>query len=121
VNSWWWVAIGLVAWCGVAVVIGLCIGPVLSRSSRVRESLDQQWTKGSTGHEPTRDDQSAPEKQLSTGAAATGEAGGDGESVPEPRHASGPAIARQRDPSTSKRNSTTSPSLPTQSLPSMRA
>ena len=114
-NSWWWVAVGLVAWCGVAVVIGLCIGPVLKRSSRVRESLDQQWAQVSTGHEPARDDQPTLEGQLSTGVAD-----GDGESVPEPRHAFGPAIARPRDPSTSKRKATMSSSLPAQSLPSMR-
>ena len=40
---WWWVPIGLAAWFLAAVVIGLCIGPVLGRSSRVRESLDQRF------------------------------------------------------------------------------
>ena len=47
---WWWVPIGLAAWCLAAVVIAMCIGPVLSRSSRVRESLDQQFAEISDGH-----------------------------------------------------------------------
>jgi hypothetical protein len=40
VNAWWWVAIGLVAWCGVSLVVGLLLGPVLRRSSRAQEALD---------------------------------------------------------------------------------
>ena len=42
VNAWWWVPIGLAAWCLVAVVLALCIGPVLRRASQARESLDRQ-------------------------------------------------------------------------------
>jgi hypothetical protein len=41
-NAWWWVPIGLAAWCLVAVVLALCIGPVLRRASPARESLDRQ-------------------------------------------------------------------------------
>ena len=41
-NAWWWVPIGLAAWCLVAVVLALCIGPVLRRASQARESLDRQ-------------------------------------------------------------------------------
>ena len=41
-NAWWWVPIGLAAWCLVAVVLALCIGPVLRRASQTRESLDRQ-------------------------------------------------------------------------------
>jgi hypothetical protein len=42
VNAWWWVPIGLAAWCLVAIVLALCIGPVLRRASQARESLDRQ-------------------------------------------------------------------------------
>ena len=41
-NAWWWVPIGLAAWCLVAVVMALGIGRVLGRTSQVRESLDRQ-------------------------------------------------------------------------------
>jgi hypothetical protein len=49
-NVWWWVPIGLAAWCLASVVIARCIGPVLRRSSQVRESLDQQFAETSDGH-----------------------------------------------------------------------
>jgi hypothetical protein len=84
----WWVLIGLAAWFGVAVVIGLCIGPVLRRCSQVRESIDQQWDEISDGHESPRDERQASEGWLSTGA-------GGGEPVPDPRRARGPAIVRR--------------------------
>jgi hypothetical protein len=42
VNAWWWVPIGLAAWCLVAVVMALGLGRVLGRASQVRESLDRQ-------------------------------------------------------------------------------
>ena len=44
-NAWWWVPIGLAAWCLVAVVMALCIGTVLRRASQTRESLDRQVTE----------------------------------------------------------------------------
>ena len=47
---WWWVPIGLAAWFLASVVIGLWIGPVLRRSSEIRESLDQQVAEISGGH-----------------------------------------------------------------------
>jgi len=50
VDVWWWVPIGLAAWCLASVVIALWIGPVLRRSSQVRESLDQQFAETSHGH-----------------------------------------------------------------------
>jgi hypothetical protein len=50
VNMWWWVPIGLAAWFLASVVIALCIGPVLRRSSQVREALDQQSAAMSDGH-----------------------------------------------------------------------
>jgi hypothetical protein len=39
-NVWWWVPIGLVAWFGVSLAVGLFLGPVLRRSSRAREALE---------------------------------------------------------------------------------
>jgi hypothetical protein len=47
---WWWVPIGLAVWFLASVVTGLCIGPVLRRSSQIRESLDQQVAEISDGH-----------------------------------------------------------------------
>jgi len=41
-NAWWWVPIGLAAWCGVSLVVGLWLGPVLRRSSQARDALDAQ-------------------------------------------------------------------------------
>jgi len=68
-DVWWWVPIGLAAWCLASVVIALCIGPVLRRSSQVRESLDQQFAETSDGH---------------------------GKPVPAARRASDPTVVRQR-------------------------
>jgi hypothetical protein len=68
-DVWWWVPIGLAAWCLASVVIALCIGPVLRRSSQVRESLDQQFAEKSDGR---------------------------GKSVPAARRGSDPTVARQR-------------------------
>ena len=51
-NAWWWVPIGLAAWCLVAVVMALCIGAVLRRASQARESLDRQVTDESDGTDP---------------------------------------------------------------------
>ena len=51
-NAWWWVPIGLAAWCVVAVVMALCIGPVLRRASQARESLDRQLMEVSDGDDP---------------------------------------------------------------------
>jgi hypothetical protein len=50
VNVWWWVPIGLAAWLLASVVVALCIGPVLRRSSQIRESLDQQFAETPDGH-----------------------------------------------------------------------
>ena len=41
-NAWWWVAIGLIAWFGVSLAVGLLLGRVFRRSSQVREALDAQ-------------------------------------------------------------------------------
>jgi hypothetical protein len=52
VNAWWWVPIGLAAWCLVAVVVALCIGRVLRRASQVRESLDRKVMEQSDEDDP---------------------------------------------------------------------
>jgi hypothetical protein len=41
-SAWWWVVIGLVAWLGVALAMGLLLGPFFRRSSQAREALDAQ-------------------------------------------------------------------------------
>ena len=68
-DVWWWVPIGLAAWCLISVVIALCIGPVLRRASQARESLDQQFAETRDGHS---------------------------KSVPAARRASDPSMVRQR-------------------------
>jgi len=49
-SAWWWVLIGLAAWFGVALAVGLLLGPVLRRSSAAREALDAQL--GQMGQTP---------------------------------------------------------------------
>ena len=51
-NAWWWVPIGLAAWCLVAVAMALCIGRILTRASQVRESLDRQLMEQADGDDP---------------------------------------------------------------------
>ena len=51
-NAWWWVPIGLAAWCLVSVVMALSIGRVLRRASQVRDSLDRQLMEQSDGDDP---------------------------------------------------------------------
>jgi hypothetical protein len=41
-NAWWWVAIGLVAWFGVSLAVGLLLGRAFSRSAQARDALDAQ-------------------------------------------------------------------------------
>jgi hypothetical protein len=60
VNPWWWVPIGLAAWFLVSIVVALCIGPVLRRSSQAREPLDQELEELSSGNrEPPQDEREA--------------------------------------------------------------
>jgi hypothetical protein len=61
VNAWWWVPIGLAAWCVVAVVMALCTGPVLRRASQARESLDRQVMELSDGDAPYTSKQTRPD------------------------------------------------------------
>jgi hypothetical protein len=55
-NPWWWVLIGLAAWFGVSLAVGLMwLGPALGRSARARDALDAQ--AGETpGHEKSPHD-----------------------------------------------------------------
>ena len=39
-SAWWWVAIGLAAWLGAALAMGLLLSPFFRRCSRAREALD---------------------------------------------------------------------------------
>ena len=39
-NAWWWVAVGLAAWCAVSLPVGLLLGPFFRHSAQVREALD---------------------------------------------------------------------------------
>jgi SRSO17 transposase len=52
VNAWWWVPIGLAAWCLVSVVMALGIGAVLRRASQARKSLDRQAAEISGEDDP---------------------------------------------------------------------
>ena len=37
-NVWSWVPIGLVAWFGVSIAVGMWLGPVLRHCSQAREA-----------------------------------------------------------------------------------
>jgi hypothetical protein len=50
-SAWWWVPIGLAAWFGVALALGLLLGPALKRSSQAREALDAQVGETPAGRE----------------------------------------------------------------------
>ena len=50
--SLWWIPAGIAAWFLMSVAIGLCIGPVLGRSSQAREAPGQQWARASGAREP---------------------------------------------------------------------
>jgi hypothetical protein len=55
-NAWWWVPIGLAAWSGASLAVGLWLGPVLRRASQAREALDAQTGETLAGHqEPPKD------------------------------------------------------------------
>ena len=50
-SAWWWVAIGLVAWLGAALAMGLLLSPFFRRCSRAREALDAQVAGTLTGRQ----------------------------------------------------------------------
>jgi hypothetical protein len=55
-NAWWWVLIGLVAWFGVSLAVGLWLGQVFRRSSQAREALDAQAGETPARREEPPDD-----------------------------------------------------------------
>ncbi len=50
-NAWWWVPIGLVAWFGVSLAVGMWLGPILMNCSRAREPQDA-LSIAAMGHAP---------------------------------------------------------------------
>jgi hypothetical protein len=51
----WWVPIGLVAWLGISLAVGLLLGPILSRSAQAREALDAREEAPAEPQEPPED------------------------------------------------------------------
>jgi hypothetical protein len=49
-NAWWWVLVGLAAWSGVSLAVGLWLGPVLGRSSRALEAPNVHTGETLAGH-----------------------------------------------------------------------
>lgn len=52
--SLWWIPAGIAAWFLVAIVVSLCIGPVLGRRSQVTVAASQQWVKVPDARKPAR-------------------------------------------------------------------
>ena len=52
--SLWWIPVGIVAWFLIAIVAGLCIGPVLGRRSPAGEAAGKQWMAGQQWMNQTR-------------------------------------------------------------------
>jgi hypothetical protein len=50
-NAWSWVPIGLAAWFGVSLAVGMWLGPVLRYCSRAAETLGAQSSRR-MGHAP---------------------------------------------------------------------
>jgi hypothetical protein len=60
-SAWWWVPIGIVTWSGIAIAVGLLLGPVLRRSSQAREALEAQM--GQMGQTPAEHEGPPPDGQ----------------------------------------------------------
>ena len=59
--SLWWIPAGIAAWFLIAIVVGLCVGPVLGRCSQAREAASRQRTRAAGAPEPTwKDRQVSP-------------------------------------------------------------
>jgi hypothetical protein len=55
-STWWWVPIGLIAWGGLSLAVGLLLGRVFRRSAQTGEALDAQKGEAPTGcQEPPQD------------------------------------------------------------------
>jgi hypothetical protein len=66
--SLWWIPAGIAAWFLVAVVVALCIGPVLGRRSQVPEAAGQQWVKVPDTRKPAWNDRQASPGWLTAGS-----------------------------------------------------
>lgn len=58
-SWWWWVPIGLAAWLLVGLAVGLCLGPVLRRSSQAWDAQDRLFAKLDVQHQPPLDERQA--------------------------------------------------------------
>jgi hypothetical protein len=67
--SLWWIPAGIAAWFLIAIVVGLCIGPVLGRCSQAREAASQQWMRAPDARKPARTDRPVSPGWLSAGSA----------------------------------------------------
>jgi hypothetical protein len=67
--SLWWIPAGITAWFLIAIVVGLCIGPVLGRRSQTREDAGQQWMRAPDARKPARTDRPVLPRWLSADSA----------------------------------------------------
>jgi len=93
--SLWLIPVGIAAWFLVAIVVGLCVGPLLGRCSQAgeaaaqpqareaqpqareaqpqaREAAAQPWTRASGAHEPTWQDRQVSTELLGAGVGGEG-------------------------------------------------
>jgi hypothetical protein len=70
--SLWLIPVGIAAWFLVAIVVGLCVGPLLGRCSQAREAAAQPWTRASGAHEPTWQDRQVSPGLLGAGVSGEG-------------------------------------------------
>jgi membrane protein YdbS with pleckstrin-like domain len=66
--SLWWIPAGIAAWFLVAVVVALCIGPVLGRCSQAREAVSPQWMRVPEARKPAWKDQQVAPVWLTAGS-----------------------------------------------------
>lgn len=70
--SLWLIPVGIAAWFLVAIVVGLCVGPLLGRCSQAREAAAQPWTRASGAHKPTWQDRQVSPELLGAGVGGEG-------------------------------------------------
>ena len=63
-SAWWWVAIGLVAWLGAALAMGLLVSPFFRRCSQAREARDAQVAGALTGRQQPLGNELATQRHL---------------------------------------------------------
>jgi hypothetical protein len=64
----WWVAIGLIAWFGASLAVGLLLARGFRRSSQAREALDAQERETLAGPRAAQDGPRVARRHLSAGA-----------------------------------------------------